>query len=71
MLAVERASDEKFGRPGSPIRGEVGRGVRGGCEVLIDMVLMAITREKSTWGCYSGDHFQKQREREKIAGGGR
>jgi hypothetical protein len=24
---------------------------------------MAITREKSTGGCYSGDHFQKRRER--------
>jgi hypothetical protein len=31
------------------------------------MVLMAITREKSTGG-YSGDRFQKRREREKIVG---
>jgi hypothetical protein len=37
------------------------------------MVLMAITREKSTGGggCYSGDRFQKRRERDKIVGGGR
>jgi hypothetical protein len=31
---------------------------------------MAITREKSTGEVYSGDRFQKRREREKIAGGG-
>jgi hypothetical protein len=65
MLAVERTSDEKFGRPGGPVRGEVGRGVRGGCGVLIGMVLMAITREKSTGEVYSGDRFQKRRERER------
>jgi hypothetical protein len=43
-------SDEGFEQPGGPVRGEVGRGVRGGCEVLIGVVLMAITREKSTGG---------------------
>jgi hypothetical protein len=31
---------------------------------LSSLVLMAITHEKSTGGCYSGDHFQKRRERE-------
>jgi hypothetical protein len=46
-----------------------GGGVRGGCEVFIGVVLMAITREKSTGEVYSGDRFQKRREREKIAGG--
>jgi hypothetical protein len=51
-------------------RGGEGREERGGCEVLIGMVLMAITREKSTGGYYSGDRFQKRRERKKIAGGG-
>jgi hypothetical protein len=66
-----RTSDEKFEQPGGPIRGEKGRGERGGCGVLIGVVLMAITREKSTGGVYSGDSFQKRREREKIAGGGR
>jgi hypothetical protein len=45
-----RTSDEGFEQPGGLVRGEVGRGVRGGCEVLIDMVLMAITREKSMGG---------------------
>jgi hypothetical protein len=48
----------------------VGRGVRGECEVFIGVVLMAINREKSTGEVYSGDRFQKRREREKIAGGG-
>jgi hypothetical protein len=70
MLAVERTSDEGFEQLGGPVRGEVGRGVRGGSEVFIGAVLMAITREKSTGEVYSGDHFQKRREREKIAGGG-
>jgi hypothetical protein len=65
MPAVVRTSDEKFGRPGGPIRGEAGREVRGGCGVLIGVVLMAITREKSTGGVYSGDRFQKRRERER------
>jgi hypothetical protein len=67
MPADVRTSDEKFEQPGGLVQGEEGR---GGCGVLIGMVLMAITREKST-GCYSGDRFQKRREREKIAGGGR
>jgi hypothetical protein len=42
--------------------------VRGGCGVLIGVVLMAITREKSTGGCYSGDRFQKRRERGEDCG---
>jgi hypothetical protein len=70
-LQYWRISAMKIRQPGGPIRGEEGREVRGGYGVLIGMVLMAITREKSTGGCYSGDHFQKRREREKIAGGGR
>jgi hypothetical protein len=45
-----RTSDEGFGQPGGLVRGEEGRGVRGGCGVLIGAVLMAITREKSTGG---------------------
>jgi hypothetical protein len=45
-----RTSDEEFEQPGGPIRGEKGRGERGGCRVLIGVVLMAITREKSTGG---------------------
>jgi hypothetical protein len=64
MLADERTSDEEFEQPGGLVRGEEGRGVRGGCGVLIGAVLMAITREKSTGGCYSGDRFQKRREGE-------
>jgi hypothetical protein len=71
MLADVRTSDEEFEQPGSLVRGEEGRGVRGGCGVLIGVVLMAITREKSMGEVYSGDRFQKWREREKIAGGGR
>jgi hypothetical protein len=45
--------------------------VRGGCGVLIGRGLMAITREELVGGVYSGDRFQKRREREKFAGGGR
>jgi hypothetical protein len=45
-----RTSDEEFEQPGGPIRGEKGRGERGGCGVLIGVVLMAITCEKSTGG---------------------
>jgi hypothetical protein len=41
-------SGEEIGQPGGPVRGEEGRGVRGGCGALIGVVLMAITREKST-----------------------
>jgi hypothetical protein len=48
MPADVRTSDEKFEQPGGLVRGEEGRGVRGGCGVLIGMVLMAITREEST-----------------------
>jgi hypothetical protein len=70
-LADERTSDEEFVQPGGLVRGEEGRGVRGGCGVLIGAVLMAITREKSTGEGYSGDRFQKRRKREEIAGGGR
>jgi hypothetical protein len=65
MPVVVQTSDEKFGRPSGPIREEVGREVRGGCGVLVGMVLMAITREKSMGWVYSGDHFQKRRERER------
>jgi hypothetical protein len=43
-----RTSDEGFEQPGGPVRGEEGRGVRGGSGVHIGAVLMAITQEKST-----------------------
>jgi hypothetical protein len=38
----------KFEQPGGPIQGEKGREERGGYKVLIGVVLMAITHEKST-----------------------
>jgi hypothetical protein len=50
MPADVRSSDEKFEQPGGSIRGEEGRERRGGHGVLIGVVLMAITREKSTGG---------------------
>jgi hypothetical protein len=65
-----QTSDEEFEQPGSTIRGEKGRGERGGCGVLIGVVLMAITREKSTGGVTPAT-VSRNGEREKIAGGGR
>jgi hypothetical protein len=64
MLADVRTSDEEFEQPGGPIRGEVGRGVRGGCEVLIGMVLMAIIREKSTGVLLRRPFLETEREGE-------
>jgi hypothetical protein len=48
MPADVWTSDEEFEQPGGPIRGEKGRERRGGHGVLIGVVLMAITGEKST-----------------------
>jgi hypothetical protein len=45
--------------------------VRGGCGVLIGVVLMAITGEKSTGVLHRRPFPETEREREKIAGGGR
>jgi hypothetical protein len=48
MPADVQTSDEEFEQPSGPIQGEKGRERIGGHGVLIGMVLMAITRKKST-----------------------
>jgi hypothetical protein len=76
MVEFDRRYLQRCGPPTRDLsslaaRFEERRGVRGGCEVLIDMVLMAITREKSTGVLLWRPFPETEREREKIAGGGR
>jgi hypothetical protein len=62
MPADVRSSDEKFEQPGGSGSEERRMGKERRVRGFIGEVLMAITREKST-GYYSGDRFQKRRER--------
>jgi hypothetical protein len=70
MPADVQSSDEKFEQPGGSGSEERRMGKERRARGFIGEVLMAITREKSM-GYYSGDRFQKRREREEIAGGRR